>query len=233
MSEQFSSWLDMDRLSSRVSSQQISLAKAYDKHWSKRAMDLLISIPALILLSPLLALVAILIKLDSPGPALFTQERVGRYGKKFRMIKFRSMRTDIDDSIHQQHIEAYAKGELDLSKGNKIEDDPRITRIGKFIRKTSIDEFPQLINVVKGEMSIIGPRPVPIYEVNQYNLWQSERLDAMPGITGLWQVVRRGRSSFEEQLRLDIRYIRNQSFWLNLKILILTIPAVISKAGAE
>jgi lipopolysaccharide/colanic/teichoic acid biosynthesis glycosyltransferase len=233
MADNFSSWLDMERLSSRVSSQQIALAKAYDKHWSKRLMDLVITIPALFVLSPLLVSVAIAIRIDSPGPVIFQQERVGRYGKIFKMYKFRSMKNDIDDSLHVEHITAYAKGELDLSKGNKIEADPRITRVGNVIRKASIDELPQLFNVLKGEMSIIGPRPVPIYEVNQYNLWQSERLEAVPGITGLWQVVRRGKSSFKEQLRLDIRYIRNQSFWLNLKILLLTIPAVISKAGAE
>ena len=233
MAELFSSWLDMDRLSSRVSSQQISLSKAYDKHWSKRALDLFIAIPALVLLSPLLLVTALAIKFDSSGPVIFQQERVGRYGKYFQMYKFRSMRNDVDDSAHQAHIAAYASGELDLSKGNKIPEDPRITRVGKFIRKSSIDELPQLWNVIKGDMSIIGPRPVPVYEVNQYNLWQSERLDAIPGITGLWQVVRRGKSSFEEQLRLDIRFIRNQSIWLDLKILILTIPAIISKAGAE
>jgi len=223
----------MDRLSSRVSSQQISRAKAYDKHWSKRVMDYLIAIPALILLSPLLILVAIAIKLDSPGPVIFQQDRVGRYGKTFKMYKFRSMRNDINDSLHEEHIKAYANGKLDLTDGNKIIADPRVTRIGNLIRKTSIDELPQFFNVIKGDMSIIGPRPVPVYEVNEYNLWQSERLDAMPGITGLWQVVRRGKSSFEEQLRLDIRYIRNQSFLLNLKILVLTIPAIISKAGAK
>lgn len=233
MAENYSSWLDMDRLSSRVSSQQISRAKAYDKHWSKRVMDYFITIPALIVLSPLLILVAIAIKLDSPGPVIFQQDRVGRYGKTFKMYKFRSMRTDIDDSLHEKHIKDYANGNLDLTKGNKIIADPRVTRVGNFIRKTSIDELPQFFNVITGDMSIIGPRPVPVYEVNEYNLWQSERLDAMPGITGLWQVVRRGKSSFEEQLRLDIRYIRNQSFFLNLKILILTIPAVISKAGAK
>ena len=233
MAENFSSWLDIDRLSSRVSSQQISRAKAYDKHWSKRVMDYLITIPALIVLSPLLILVAITIKLDSPGPVIFQQDRVGRYGKTFKMYKFRSMRNDIDDSLHEKHIKDYVHGNLDLTQGNKIVADPRVTRVGNFIRKTSIDELPQFFNVIKGDMSIIGPRPVPVYEVNEYNLWQSERLDAMPGITGLWQVVRRGKSSFEEQLRLDIRYIRNQSFFLNLKILILTIPAVISKAGAK
>lgn len=233
MAEIFSSWLDMDRLSSRVSSQQISVAKGFDKHWSKRVMDLAIAIPALIVLTPLFLIISLAIKIDSPGSVIFRQERVGKYGKYFQMYKFRSMRNDIDDSLHKAHIAAYASGELDVSHGNKISEDPRITKVGKFIRKTSIDELPQLWNVIKGDMSIIGPRPVPVYEVNQYNLWQSERLDAVPGITGLWQVVRRGKSSFEEQLRLDIRFIRNQSFWLDLKILILTVPAIISKAGAE
>ncbi len=233
MADFFSSWLDMDRLSSRVDSEEISRAKTFDRHWVKRVMDLVIAIPVLIALSPLLLIIAVIIKIDSPGPAIFAQERVGRFGRYFKMYKFRSMRTDIDESLHQAHIHAYAQGELDLSNGNKIIEDPRVTRVGKFIRRTSIDELPQFFNVLKGDMSIIGPRPVPVYEVDEYNLWQSERLDAMPGITGLWQVVRRGKSSFDEQLRLDIRFIRNQSLWLDLKILLLTIPAVISKAGAE
>jgi exopolysaccharide production protein ExoY len=229
----FSKWLDMDRLSSRVGPEQITNAKDYDSHWSKRVMDLLIAITALILLSPILLITAILIRIDSPGKALFSQKRVGRYGKIFDMYKFRSMVEDADAGYHASHIEAYAKGTLDLENGNKIIDDPRITKVGKFIRRTSIDELPQLINVLKGEMSIIGPRPVPVYEADLYNLWQSERMDALPGITGLWQVVRRGKSSFEEQLRLDIRYIRNQSLAMNLKILVLTIPAIITKSGAK
>lgn len=229
----FSSWLDMDKLSSRVSPEHIANAKAYDSHWSKRVMDLFLALIVLIVLSPILLLTVLLIKIDSPGKAVYTQKRVGRYGKIFHMYKFRSMVQDADDNFHASHIEAYANGTLDLENGNKILDDPRITRMGKIIRRTSIDELPQLVNVLKGEMSIIGPRPVPVYEADLYNLWQSERLDAMPGITGLWQVVRRGKSSFEEQLRLDIRYIRNQSFLMNLKILLLTIPAIISKSGAE
>jgi len=229
----FSNWLDMDRLSSRVSPEQISKAKAYDSHWSKRVMDLSVTLFALVALSPVLLLTAILIKIDSPGKVIYSQKRVGRYGKIFNMYKFRSMIQNADESFHAHHIEAYANGSLDLENGNKILDDPRVTKIGKFIRRTSIDELPQLYNVLKGEMSIIGPRPVPVYEADLYNLWQSERMDAMPGITGLWQVVRRGKSSFEEQLRLDIRYIRNQSLVMNLKILLLTIPAIITKSGAE
>jgi lipopolysaccharide/colanic/teichoic acid biosynthesis glycosyltransferase len=225
--------IDINKLSNRVPPQKLAKARAYDRHWSKRFLDLLISIPALIFLSPVFLITALAIMVDSPGAPFFTQERVGRYGKIFKMVKFRSMRTDMDDTLHQQHIQAYANGKLDLANGNKIVDDPRVTTMGRFIRRTSIDELPQLINVVLGDMSIVGPRPVPVYEADEYNLWQSERMNALPGITGLWQVTRRGVSSFEEQLRLDIRYIHNQDFWLNLRIILATPRAVISKAGAK
>ena len=233
MNQVRSTWIDLEQLSTRVPPTKLSRARAYDKHWSKRALDLLICIPGLIVLTPIFLVIAIIIMLDSPGAPFYTQDRVGRYGRIFKMIKFRSMRTDIDDSLHQKHIQAYAHGELDLENGNKINDDPRVTKIGHFLRRASIDELPQIINVILGEMSLVGPRPVPVYEADQYNLWQSERLNALPGITGLWQVTRRGVSSFEEQLRLDIRYIHNQSLGLNVKILLLTPLAVISKAGAK
>jgi len=233
MNHKWSMLIDFEQLSTRVPPSKISAARAYDRHWSKRILDLLIAIPGIIILMPLFLLISLIIMIDSPGSPFFTQNRVGRYGRIFKMIKFRSMRTDVDDSLHQQHIQEYAHGKLDLDEGNKINDDPRVTKVGHFIRRSSIDELPQLFNVILGEMSIVGPRPVPVYEVDQYNLWQSERVNALPGITGLWQVTRRGVSSFKEQLRLDIRYIHNQSFWLNLKIILLTIPAIILKTGAE
>ncbi len=233
MNHKWSMLIDLEQLSTRVPPSKISIARAYDKHWSKRILDLLIAIPGVIILMPLFLLISLIIMIDSPGSPIFTQNRVGRYGRIFKMVKFRSMRTDVDDSLHQQHIQAYAHGKLDIDEGNKINDDPRVTKVGHFIRRSSIDELPQLFNVILGEMSIVGPRPVPVYEVDQYNLWQSERVNALPGITGLWQVTRRGVSSFKEQLRLDIRYIHNQSFWLNLKIILLTIPAIILKIGAE
>lgn len=226
-------FLDLEKLSTRVSPAELAKAKAFDRHWSKRAFDLLVAVPLTIILLPFFGFFALLISIDSPGPAFYTQDRVGRYGKIIKIIKFRSMRIDIDDRMHQEHIKAYANGHLNLENGNKIVDDPRVTRVGRFLRRTSIDEFPQLFNVLKGEMSLVGPRPVPVYEVDEYKLWQSERLNSLPGMTGLWQVTRRGLSTFDEQLRLDIRYIHNQSMWLNIKLLLLTIPAVISKAGAK
>jgi len=233
MNHMLSMLIDLEKLSTRVSPSKVSVARAYDRHWSKRALDLLIAIPGIIILIPLFLIISFIIMIDSPGAPFFSQNRVGRYGKIFKMVKFRSMRTDIDDSLHRQHIQAYTNGKLDLDEGNKINDDPRVTKVGHFIRRTSIDELPQLFNVLLGEMSIVGPRPVPVYEADQYNLWQSERINALPGITGLWQVTRRGVSSFKEQVRLDIRYIHNQSFWLNFKIILLTIPAIILKSGAE
>jgi len=205
---------------------------AYNRSWKKLLLDYLITIPLIILLIPLFIIVGIAIKLDSKGPIIFKQKRVGMDGKIFNMYKFRSMFTDADDSIHKARIQAYFEGKIDPEKGVKLTEDPRITRVGKFIRSTSIDELPQLFNVLKREMSLVGPRPVPIYEAEKYKLWQSERLRVLPGITGLWQVSGRSRVSFDEQLRLDIRYIRNQSLLTDIKILLYTIPAVLSKRGA-
>jgi lipopolysaccharide/colanic/teichoic acid biosynthesis glycosyltransferase len=195
-------------------------------------MDLEIAIPGLIVPSPFFLLTAIVIKCDSKGPAFFKHKRVGLNGKIFDMYKFRSMYVDVTDAVHKAHIDAYAHGKLDEQMGVKLMNDSRITRIGHFLRTTSIDELPQLINVIKGDMSLVGPRPVPIYEADYYNLWQSERLGTPPGMTGLWQVSGRSSVSFEEMIRLDIRYIRNQSLWLNILIIVKTIPAALSKKGA-
>jgi lipopolysaccharide/colanic/teichoic acid biosynthesis glycosyltransferase len=142
------------------------------------------------------------------------------------------MYKDADPSLHQEHIKAYAEGMLDETKGIKLKDDPRITRVGRFLRETSLDELPQTFNVLKGEMSLVGPRPVVVYEADLYDLWHSERFNVLPGITGLWQVTGRSTVSFDEQLRLDIRYIRNQSLLLDIQILLKTISAVLSKRGA-
>lgn len=210
----------------------IANAHKFNRSWKKRAFDLFLTIPGTIIISPLLLATTIAIRLDSRGPAIYRQKRAGLDGKIFEIYKFRSMFVNSDDSLHKKQIEAYSNGELDGNKSYKIQDDPRITRVGKFIRKTSIDELPQLFNVLKGDMSLVGPRPVPIYEADKYNLWHSERLTAPPGITGLWQVSERSSASFDNQLRLDIRYIRNQSLKLNIQILLKTIPAVLSKKGA-
>ena len=214
---------------------------------TKRGIDLIVATTLLILLSPLFAIVAALIKLDSRGSVLFAQERMGARriagdGKRvawtprpFRILKFRSMVRDADQSLHESHIRAFVNGTLHQEsdeQGFKLDNDPRITRVGKFIRRTSIDELPQLINVVRGEMSLIGPRPVPIYEVEGYQPRHYERLQALPGITGYWQVRGRSQVSFEEMVQMDIWYVRNASIRLDLKILLETLPAVLRGKGA-
>lgn len=217
----------------------------------KRAFDLIGAIILLIILSPLLLLVAILIKLDSPGPILFVQQRMGSRPllklkrvdgniywevRSFPMYKFRSMFKDADESLHIARIWEYASDINDIAENGEVQtkllDDPRVTRMGKFIRKTSIDELPQLFNVVKGEMSLIGPRPVPNYERYQYEPWHRERLATLPGLTGLWQVLGRSRVSFNRGIEMDLEYISKQSLWLDCKIMLLTIPAILSGRGA-
>lgn len=211
----------------------------------KRCVDVVLATLLLILLSPLMLLIAVLVRLDTPGPVIFVQERVGarrrsRDGRTiweirhFPFYKFRSMVRDADQSVHQAYIKAYVEGRVGPSDAKfKLTDDPRVTRVGQILRKTSLDELPQLVNVLKGEMSLVGPRPLPTYEVAQYQPWHRERLAALPGITGFWQVKGRCQVSFEEQIHMDIEYVRNRSLWLDIKILFLTIPAVLSGRGAE
>lgn len=216
--------------------------------YSKRILDTLIVLLGIPLLAPLMLFVAIAIKLDSPGPVFFRQKRVGctlsiRNGEPtwdvtpFEIFKLRSMHVDADESIHKDHVTAWINGELeniaDSNAKNKLQNDPRVTRVGRFLRKTSLDEIPQLINVLLGQMSIVGPRPVPEYEVAQYQPEHYRRLQTLPGVTGLWQIVGRGNVSFEEMMELDLEYVRTQSIWQDIKIIILTLPAVISGAGAE
>jgi lipopolysaccharide/colanic/teichoic acid biosynthesis glycosyltransferase len=143
------------------------------------------------------------------------------------------MTQNADQSLHQTHIQAYVEERLDTTRIVKLTDDPRVTRVGRILRRTSLDELPQLLNVLKGDMSLVGPRPVPIYEAAAYADWHRERLAALPGITGLWQVDGRGRVSFTEMVRMDIAYVRNQSLLLDIKLLLSTIPAVLSGRGAE
>jgi lipopolysaccharide/colanic/teichoic acid biosynthesis glycosyltransferase len=214
----------------------------------KRSMDILLATALIILLLPLLLLVALLIKLDSPGPVIFTQERVGvkrqRFGnlrfwveQNFTFYKFRSMVKDADSSLHEAYIKEFVEGRAQPSPESggtfKLMNDPRVTRVGRFLRKFSLDELPQLFNVLKGDMSLVGPRPVPTYEVAGYQARHHNRFAALPGITGWWQVKGRCRVSFEEMIGMDLDYIRNASPWLDLKILFLTIPAVLSRRGAE
>jgi lipopolysaccharide/colanic/teichoic acid biosynthesis glycosyltransferase len=213
----------------------------------KRSLDVILSILVLIAFLPLFAVIALLIKLDSPGPILFRQERVAAkrrsLGAKtfwivqnFTMYKFRSMVADADSSLHKAYIRDFVEGRISqLAPGGKfkISNDPRVTRVGRVLRKLSLDELPQLLNVLRGDMSLVGPRPVPTYEVACYRNGDHRRLAALPGITGLWQVRGRCLVSFEEMVRMDIDYIRKATFWFDLKILFLTIPAVLSKRGAE
>ena len=206
----------------------------------KRAIDVVGSAAALVFLSPVFAAVAVAIKFSSKGPVLFKQERLGQHGKTFTVLKFRSMRTDCDAKIHQKYVEQFIAGQVDGKAGDsekpvyKIQQDPRVTPIGSFIRKTSLDELPQFWNVLCGEMSLVGPRPSLAYEYQAYELWHRRRvLEIKPGITGLWQVEGRSRTRFDDMVRLDLKYARAWSVWLDLRILAQTPGAVIHGTGAH
>lgn len=199
----------------------------------KRASDIVISAIALLVSSPLIAIIAIATKLDSRGPVFFRQERVGMDGRIFLCYKFRTMIAGADDSIHREAYLKNIEGDAGANAGNddepvfgKVRNDPRITRIGRFLRRTSLDELPQFWNVLIGDMSVVGARPPIPYEVENYEARHRRRLDMKPGITGLWQVSGRNRLTFEEMVRIDLFYIENWSVWLDLKIMIMTLPAV-------
>ena len=204
----------------------------------KRGMDILGSLALLLLLSPLLLAIAGLVKLSSRGPVLFRQVRIGQMLKPFMICKFRSMYANADHGIHHNYVSWFItssdKGqEQDKNKIFKLTNDPRIPPIGHFLRKTSLDELPQLWNVLVGQMSLVGPRPPLWYEVQQYKPWHRHRvLEAKPGITGLWQVTGRSRTTFDEMVRLDLRYARGRSLWADIKILLATPMAVIKGKGA-
>ncbi len=193
----------------------------------KRALDVVVSLVALMIASPVFAITALAIKLDSPGPVFFKQTRVGLNGQHFGCFKFRSMFVNADAIKAQLMAQNEADGPV-----FKMKHDPRVTRVGRIIRKFSIDELPQLLNVLKGEMSLVGPRPALPKEVVQYKFEQLGRLHALPGITGLQQVSGRSDLSFDRWTQLDLQYVREQSLWQDVKILIKTIPAVISGRGA-
>jgi lipopolysaccharide/colanic/teichoic acid biosynthesis glycosyltransferase len=220
---------------------------------SKRFLDFSLAMLALIILSPFLMLVAILIKLDSPGPILFKQDRVTVRRKRtynniiywqkitFRCYKFRTMVLNADFSLHKSYIKALINNDQESmtalqggeTQSRKLINDHRITRIGRILRKSSIDEIPQFINVIKGEMSLVGPRPAIPYEVELYKPWYFRRLEAKPGMTGLWQVMGRSSVDFDDMVRLDILYIQKQSFWFDLKILFKTPWVILSCRGAD
>ena len=206
----------------------------------KRIIDITGGAVGLLIFSPLILAAAIAVKATSPGPVLFKQSRLGLNGVRFSFYKFRSMYWNTDDRIHREYVTHLIRGEAEkINQGNekdplyKMRDDPRITRIGRIIRKTSIDELPQFLNVLRGEMSLVGPRPPLPYEVEKYEPWHLRRiLEVKPGMTGLWQVDGRSKTSFDDMVRLDLRYADHWSLALDVKILIKTVRAVLRPSGA-
>jgi lipopolysaccharide/colanic/teichoic acid biosynthesis glycosyltransferase len=201
----------------------------------KRVFDFFASLFAIILLSPVLITIAIIVKLTSKGPIIYRQKRVGQGGVHFTFYKFRSMRQDADDRIHREQIAKFQQGEKIGTGANeyKINNDPRVTPIGRILRATSLDELPNFFNVLKGDMSIVGPRPPLPYEVEQYRYRHRYRLLVKPGITGIWQVYGRSRVDFETLISMDLHYVTDGTFWLDLKLIFKTIPVMLSKSGGE
>ena len=198
-------------------------------------MDIFGSLVALIVFLPAFAVIALLVKMTSKGPILFCQKRVGQYGKEFNFFKFRTMYVDNDSLIHQEYIAKLIAGDGDLGQGKgiyKLINDPRITPLGRFLRKSSLDELPQFVNVLKNDMSLVGPRPPLPYEFERYQIWHKRRvLELKPGLTGLWQVEGRSRTTFDEMVRMDIKYANMSSIWVDLKILLQTPAAMFSGRG--
>lgn len=194
----------------------------------KRSMDIFASLMALIVLSPILLIVILAIKCESKGNAIFAQDRVGKYGEIFKMYKFRSMVINAEDL--RENLEKH--NEMD-GPMFKIKDDPRVTKVGKFIRKTSIDELPQLVNVLKGQMTLVGPRPSLPEEVEEFEEWMKERLEVTPGLTCYWQVLGRNDICFEEWMRLDIKYVKERSTWLDIKLIFKTFGVLLGDDHAR
>ena len=201
--------------------------KRYVYRLGKRAFDFTASLLALIPLSIVFIVIALLIKLDDYGPVFFTQTRVGRHGKEFKIYKFRSMRVDAEDLLER----LLAKNQVD-GPMFKMKDDPRISRVGKFLRKYSLDELPQLFNVLLGNMSLVGPRPPLPREVAEYTAYDKQRLYVTPGCTGLWQATERNNVGFAGMVKLDLEYIQNASWWLDLKIIFMTVKIIFVPNGA-
>jgi exopolysaccharide production protein ExoY len=223
----------------------IDRASALD-YAKKRCLDIAVSAVLVVALAPVMVLIAIAIRVDSAGPAIFRSERVGSRRRRtadgvvweetrLQMYKFRSMVSDADPGVHRKHIEAFVDGSLAPAGAGarfKLAADKRVTRVGRALRLTSLDELPQLFNVLRGDMSLVGPRPLPPYEVSYHSARDRQRLHALPGITGLWQVSGRADLSYEEMMELDFRYVERQSLLLDLKILTRTLPAVLMRQGA-
>ncbi len=203
---------------------------------AKRILDIVFTLLILIPLYVVIAVFAVLIRLDSKGPVFFRQKRVGHNGVEFYILKLRSMYVDSDDSVHRESIKLYMNGaslngKSDSDSQYKLVDDPRVTRVGRFIRKTSIDELPQFINVLRGEMTLVGPRPPLPYEVEEYGPHEWIRLSGKPGLTGTWQVYGRSRVPFKKMVEMDIEYLGHQSLWEDLKLIALTLPVMLKGRG--
>jgi lipopolysaccharide/colanic/teichoic acid biosynthesis glycosyltransferase len=206
------------------------------QQFCKRTLDVIISAVGIILLAPVFIILWLAIRLDSPGPGIFRQQRVGRSEKLFICFKFRTLYHDANEEVHREAVRRVWAGERlsdDPNSPFKLTNDSRVTRVGRWLRRTSLDELPQLINVLRGEMSIVGPRPAIPYELEHYQEWHHLRHDVKPGITGAWQVSGRGRVKPEDMLALDVEYVRQWSVWTDLKLIALTIPSVVRGSGAR
>jgi lipopolysaccharide/colanic/teichoic acid biosynthesis glycosyltransferase len=214
----------------------VPLKRPYE-FFVKRVFDLTVTLIALAFLWPVMLFVALLIRLDSPGPALFVQKRIGKGNRPFDIYKFRTMAHNLDDSAHRKFMQSFVRGEIGQGSDGKTIYKPfsesQVTRVGRILRKTSLDELPQLLNVLKGEMSLVGPRPNVPYEVEAYKEWHKERLSVLPGITGLAQVSGRSAIDFDQIARYDIEYARRISLGLDLRVLIATVTSVFNGKGAS
>ncbi len=206
--------------------------------WWKNVFDRLMAAFIMVVLSPLMVVVALIIKLDSPGSAIFRREQIGKNGRKFTLYKFRTMQANNDDSEYKSYITKYVLEDAPYTVDQngqavyKVTNDPRVTRVGDWLRKTNLDELPQFINVLKGDMSAIGPRPDIPFAVNLYSDWHRQRFQVKPGITGLWQVSKRKGLSFDNMVQLDIEYINKQSFLLDTKIFLQTLSIILKRDGS-
>lgn len=196
---------------------------------AKRGLDILVAVMGLLVMCIPMAVIILLIKLESPGPAIYVHERIGKNGKPLRLLKFRSMLINADELIETFTPEQKAEWQENF----KLENDPRITRIGKFLRKSSMDELPQLVNILKGELSLVGPRPVTIEELERYGENQARFLSVTPGLTGYWQAYARSTCTYEERIEMELRYVEEAGFWWDIKIIFATFGAVIRGHGAR
>ena len=192
----------------------------------KRILDVVFVVLAFPVLLPLMVLIGIFIRIVSTGPVLFKQERIGYLGERFLCYKFRTMHVNADTGIHQGHLDRLMNSDAPMIKMDSS-GDPRIIRFGRLLRSSGLDELPQIINVLRGEMSLVGPRPCVSYEYEKYLPWQRERFNTVPGLTGLWQVSGKNKTTFTEMIQLDIRYARSKTLWLDLKIILMTIPTLL------